>query len=225
MSTINCIGFIMDGNRRWAEEKGLSTLEGHKQGFKTFKDTVESVTRAGIKNSVFYTFSTENWKRAKKEVTYLIQLFESAFNSMDLAHENKLRVRFLGQIKRFPRHLQKLIAKLEKDTEDYMNGTVWVALSYGGRPEIVNAVNDILKENKKREITEEDIQKHLWTKDMPDPDIIVRTGDAMRLSNFLPWQSVYSELYFTKTYWPDFNKKELENILNNFGKRERRLGK
>ena len=224
MSTINCIGFVMDGNRRWAREQGLPTVEGHKKGFEKFKEVIEWGKDTGIKNAIFYAFSTENWKRTKEEIDYLMDLFENAFSSLEVAHENEVRVRFLGQVERLPKKLQDLVAKIEEETKKYTKGTIGIALSYGGRADIVQAVNKLLKKGAK-EVTEESFAKELWTHDMPDPDLIVRTGEAMRLSNFLTWQSAYSELHFTATMWPDFDKEEFDYILEAYDAQNRRKGK
>lgn len=224
MSEINCIGFVMDGNRRWARSKGLPTLEGHRKGFDKFNEVIRWIDKAGIKNAIFYAFSTENWNRSKEEISYLMELFESAFRSIEEAHKKEMRIRFLGQIERLPKMLQKIMKQVESETETYTKGCVGIAVSYGGRADIVQATNKLVKLGK-TDISEEDFAKQLWTNDMPDPDIIVRTGDAMRLSNFLTWQSAYSELYFTKTTWPDFDKKEFDAILEEFENRERRMGK
>lgn len=215
----------MDGNRRWAREKNLSTLEGHKEGLKVLKETIRNAKEFGIKNLVFYAFSTENWNRTEKEVSYLLNLLEEAFENLKEVHENKFKVRFIGNRTRFSKKLLSLMEKLEESTKEYKEGLLAVALSYGGRAEIVNAVNSILEKGEQGPITEEIFKNYLWTKDIPDPDLIVRTGEVMRLSNFLPWQSVYSELYFTSTLWPDFDKEEFEYILEEYGKRERRMGK
>lgn len=214
----------MDGNRRWAKYKNLPTLQGHKEGFERFKETIEWADEFGIKNLIFYGFSTENWKRTKTEVSYLMKIFEGGFDEIEKIHKNKFRIKFIGRMEDFSDKLQNLMRKTEEDTKSYSNGTIIMAVSYGGRSEITQAVNKILKE-KKSSITEEDFEKHLWTKDTPDPDIIIRTGGETRLSNFLPWQSVYSELYFIKTYWPDFSKEEFKKIIDEFGVRDRRMGK
>lgn len=224
MERPNCIGFIMDGNRRWAKEKGLSTLKGHQKGFENFKDVVNWSIESGVKNLIFYAFSTENWKRNKVEVSDLMDLIGIAFTDIDLVHKHKLRVRFIGQKGKFSGKIQKLLEKLEEDTKDYIEGALVIALSYGGRTEIVNAVNEIIKEGKDTEITEEEFESHLWTAGIPDPDIIIRTGEEMRLSNFLTWQSVYSELYFSATLWPDFDREEFNYILEEYSNRERRKG-
>lgn len=222
----NCIGVIMDGNRRWAKERGLTAIEGHKAGYVRFKEFVSWAGDRGIKNLIFYVFSTENWKRDGKEKKYLFKLIETAFkNDLEEIKNKNIRIKFAGQIERFSKTVQKVLRDAEEQTASNTGVTVVLALSYGGRSEILNAVNTIIKEGRKGEITEGEFGKYLWTKDIPDPDLIIRTGEAMRLSNFLPWQSVYSELYFTNTYWPDFDKEEFEYVLEGYGSRERRMGK
>jgi len=226
MEVPNCIGFIMDGNRRWAKEKGLPTLVGHKKGLENkFQETLVWIKEAGIKNAIFYAFSTENWNRSSAEIKYLMDLFENTFESMlKLAHKHKTQVRFLGQIERFSKKIQMLIKRAEDETKNYSDGVLCIALSYGGRADIVQATNKLLKRGIK-EVTEEEFARELWTNDIPDPDLIVRTGEAMRLSNFLTWQSAYSELYFTATLWPDFDKDEFDYILESYEGRNRRRGK
>lgn len=222
--TPECIGFIMDGNRRWAKEKGKSALEGHKQGLEAFKDVVRHIRDQGVPHAVFYAFSTENWRRSKREVEYLIRLLQSGVEEL-LADvdEERVRVRFIGDRGKFSKKLQALIEKLEAQSAEYTNTTVWVCLSYGGRAEIVEAVNRAVEAGKK--VTEETFGYLLQSADMPDPDIIVRTSGEQRLSNFLTWQSVYSELFFIQKYWPDFGKKDFQGILEAYGERERRGGK
>lgn len=213
----------MDGNRRWAKKQGLSTYDGHKAGFEKFKQVVEWAHKAGVKDLIFYAFSSENWKRGKEEVAGLLQLFMTATKERNLLKKNNIKIKFIGDRNLFPKKLQILLSNMEEYTKDYVKGTITIALSYGGRAEILQAVNKAIKEGKELE-KEEDFASYLWTKDIPDPDLIIRTGGSMRISNFLPWQSVYSELYFSKTYWPDFKKQEFECILNEFNKTERRFG-
>ena len=213
----------MDGNRRWAKAKGLSSLEGHRAGTETLKKTVRFVRDSGIKHLVVYAFSTENWSRDKDEVSYLMDLFREAIQKeiSELGKEN-VRVRFIGQSERFSDDLQRSMDEMEKETAKNEAITLWVCLSYGGRAEIVAAARAAAARG---EVTEESLAQNLWTGDMPDPDIIIRTGGEKRLSNFLPWQSVYSELFFTDTLCPDFNREEFDSILAEFAQRERRRGK
>lgn len=214
----------MDGNRRWAKERGLPKLEGHRVGLlKTLRNTVRFVRDRGIRHLVVYMFSTENWNREPAEVSYLMDLFrESIQKEMRELGEDDVRVRFVGQWERFSLDLQELMDKTEKETAKNGGITLWVCLSYGGRAEIAAAANAAARSDV---ITEDILSKNMWTVGMPDPDIIIRTGGEKRLSNFLPWQSVYSELFFTDTLWPDFNKEEFDAILAEFALRERRRGK
>ena len=218
-----CVGIILDGNRRWAKENDVSKLEGHRAGTETLKKTVRFVRDSDIKHLIVYAFSTENWSRDKDEVSYLMDLFREAIQKemSELGKEN-VRVRFVGQRGRFSEDLQQSMGEIEKETEKNEAITLWVCLSYGGRAEIVAAANSAAKSDL---ITEELLAKNLWTSEMPDPDIIIRTGGEKRLSNFLLWQSAYSELFFTDTLCPDFNKEEFDAILTEFATRERRRGK
>ncbi len=217
------VGIVMDGNRRWAKERGLLKLEGHRIGLlETFRNTVRFVRDKNVKHLIVYMFSTENWNREPAEVSYLMDLFRESINKemKELGKEN-VRIRFVGQRSRFSEDLEKAMVSVEKETVNNDGITLWCCLSYGGRAEIVMAAEAAAANGK---ITEESISRHLWTADMPDPDIIIRTGGERRLSNFLPWQSVYSELFFTDTYWPAFSKEEFEAILKEYDQRERRFG-
>lgn len=219
-----CIGFIMDGNRRWAKERGLPTLEGHQKGFEAFQNIIRAVRDAEVDHAIFYAFSTENWERSEEEVSYLMQLFREGLKELqgDI-EEEKVRVRFVGDRSHLPQELVTQMETLEEKSTPYQNTTIWVALSYGGRAEIVDAVNRAIAE--KEPVTEATFSKFFWTAQMPDPDIIVRTSGEQRLSNFLPWQAVYSEFFFVDTYWPDFGKDEFQGILEAYGERKRRKGK
>lgn len=213
-----CVGFIMDGNRRWAREQGFSTEEGHRAGAQVFERVVQDVRDAHISHAVFYAFSTENWQRAPKEVQALMGIFMET-----LQHRKGVRVRVIGERDRFSEELCQAIEKVERETVGVPGTTIWVALSYGGRQEIVTAVNRAIANG--QIITEEEFAKLLYTNDMPDPDLIIRTGGEQRLSNFLSWQSVYSELIFTDTLWPAFTKDEFFRMLAVYEKRQRRHGK
>lgn len=213
-----CVGFIMDGNRRWAREQRLSIEAGHRAGAEVFARMVHDVREAHIPHAVFYAFSTENWQRAPEEVQTLMKIFMEM-----LVKRQGVRVRVIGDRTKFARELQTAIAQVECDTVEEQGTTIWVALSYGGRAEIVEAVNQAVRKGKM--VTEEEFSLLLQSAEMPDPDLIIRTGGEMRLSNFLPWQSVYSELMFTPTYWPAFTKEEFLRMLEEYGKRQRRYGK
>ena len=220
-----CIGIILDGNRRWAKEHGLPKLEGHRVGLlETLRNTVTFVQKRGVKHLVVYMFSTENWNREEAEVSYLMDLFrESIRTQMKELGEENVRVRFVGQRARFSEDLQSAMTDVEKDTAENDGITLWCCLSYGGRAEIVEAAKAAAASGE--EITEESLSNHMWTSGMPDPDILIRTSGEQRLSGFLTWQSVYSELFFTDTKWPDFSEQEFDAILAEFAERERRHGK
>ncbi len=220
-----CIGIIMDGNRRWAKAKGLPTLEGHTAGFAKAKEIVQHAFDRGVQTVVVYAFSTENWNRAVEEVGYLMDLFAKALER-ELAElaRGGVRVHFIGDLSLLPEKLRSAVGKFEKECAQNARGkTLGVALSYGGRAEIVAATNTLLHAGKE-EVNKEDVIAALWSADVPEFDLIVRTGGARRLSNFFPWQSAYSELFFSDTYWPDFTTSELDTILAEFAERERRHG-
>lgn len=217
-----CVGIILDGNRRWAKTRGLPTLEGHRAGMEKVKETTRFVRDAGVKHLAIYAFSKENWNRDEKEVAYLMGLFHEAIQKeiKEFGKEG-VRVRFVGERERFSEKLQQGMNDIEKQTRENTVITLWVCLSYGGRAEIVAAAKAAAE---KGEITESSLAKHLWTAEMPDPDIIIRTSGERRLSGFLTWQSVYSELFFIDTKWPDFSKADFDSILAEFSERERRNG-
>ncbi|MES2014649.1 MAG: polyprenyl diphosphate synthase [Patescibacteria group bacterium] len=224
MKPIQSIGIIMDGNRRWAKAEGLPSLEGHRRGLDKVKELVSWVQDAGIKELVLYAFSTENWNRTPVEVEYLMKLFENAFGKeIDEMIEKEVRVRFIGQRDRLPVSLQKKIDETEERTKGGAKSTLVIALSYGGRAEIVAGVNALLSQ-KVESVDESSFRKALWGGEFSDPDLIIRTGGDKRLSNFLTWQSVYSELFFTDTKWPAFEKTELDAILAEYALREQRRG-
>lgn len=219
----HCIGFIMDGNRRFAKERGEATLLGHQAGEAKFYEVAQWVKNIGISHAVFYAFSTENWLREKVEVTYLQDLFLSFTKRMTTEVTTwQVRVRVFGNLASFSDELQTAIAELEAVSAKYTATTIWVALSYGGRAEIIQATNQAIKNGVL--VDETSFTKLLFTSDMPDPDLIIRTGGQQRLSNFLPWQSIYSELFFTPTYWPAFTNDEFTRILAQYGERQRRHG-
>ena len=213
----------MDGNRRWAKEAGLATLEGHTKGADTFFEVVRFVRDQSIPHAVFYAFSTENWQRTPEEVTYLLQLFSALLGRLDEElTEQGVRVRVIGRCEDFPAELQTRISELEEKSLQYQGTTIWVALSYGGRAEIVAAVNEAVR--RKEAVDETLFKSLLWSAELPDPDMIVRTGGEARLSNFLTWSAAYSELYFIKKHWPALTKADLEEILLEYAKRQRRHG-
>ena len=215
----------MDGNRRWAKERGLSTMEGHKAGADKIVELAEWACEAGVEEVVLYTFSTENWNRAEEEVGYLMRLAEKLFTEqLERFSRAGVKLRFIGDLSRASTRIQDVLRRAEEETKEGTTGTLVFAFSYGGRPEILAAVNRLLEEGR-RNISEQDFSNALWSAGLLDPDLILRTGGDRRLSNFLPWQSVYSELFFTDTKWPDLTKEEFAAVLLEFGERERRHGK
>jgi len=222
------VALIMDGNRRWAKEKKLPTLFGHQKGYKQIEKIVESAQLHHIQYVTFWAFSTENWKRSEEEVSYLMGLFRKAlrgnlFRKL-IAKGGKIVV--LGDLEAFPKDIREEIAKIVEESKDNIGIQVNIALNYGGREELVHAVQQIVSKNIcKTDVTGDLISQYLYTKDQPDPDLIIRTGGAQRLSGYLPWQSIYSELYFTETYWPDFGEKEFDKAIAVYENRERRFGR
>ncbi len=220
------IGIIMDGNRRWAEERGMRPWDGHRAGAETLKRVVAwALERGGIGSLFLYAFSTENWKRDQKEIEYLFELIAELFEQGVVAGGDlaRVRIRIVGEKNRFPERMQKIFSDIEQRTSTHTPLTVWFGLSYGGRAEIVAAAASAAAAGVP--ITEESVRDNLWTAKMPDPDLIIRTGGEQRLSNFLTWGGVYSELFFCPTYWPAFSKDEFFSIIEQFQKRQRRMGK
>ena len=227
-----CVGIIMDGNRRWAKAHNLPSFKGHEAGeaiFFTLLDEYQSIREQwGTAHYIFYAFSTENWSRAQEEIAHLMGIFEQGFKKigerLPRLIEDGVKIRFLGERERFSPYLQSLMNDFEQKTAAGTKGTIAIALSYSSRADMLQAMNRLTKEEKKT-ITENDISHALWTRDIPAPDLIIRTGGEKRLSNFLMWESVYSELAFTDTLWPDFSRTELEKIFSDYASRERRYGK
>lgn len=223
-TTAKSVAIIMDGNRRWAKERNLNPWDGHRKGAETLTTIADAAREQGIAHLIFYTLSTENWKRDPEEIRFLLDLLKEFFSKyIDEAVTKKVRIRIAGQRERFPEDMQYLFQKAEEKTIEGTDGTVWLALSYGGRAEILKAANELVQSGATK-VSEEEFEKHLWTAGMPDPDILIRTGGEKRLSGFLPWQSVYSELFFVDVYWPDFSKEDFTRILEEFTTRERRNG-
>lgn len=226
----NHIAIIMDGNRRWAREKGLDYRVGHKEGAKTLEKIVRYSKDVGIKYITVYAFSTENWKRSKEEVGALMFLLKSYLDDYGKrADTENIRVKVLGNISALSDGLQKSIRNVEERTKEN-NGIVFsIALNYGGRDEIVHAVKDIVNDCQNGilnvdQITEETISNYLYTKEIPDPDLVIRTSGELRTSNFLPWQIVYSEFLFLDKYWPDFSEEDIDNAIIEYQKRNRKFG-
>ena len=220
---IQHIAFIMDGNGRWATRQGKSRAEGHKVGAKVFEDVAEYCHEIGIHYVTVYAFSTENWRRPKAEVDALMRLFSNYIERASKRYqEKKVRVVFLGDKAVFPRKLRQQMEKLEENTAAYSD-ILNIAFNYGGRDEIVHAVNMALAEGKST-LSEADIERHLYTAASPDPDLIVRTAGEMRLSNFLLWQAAYSEFYYTDVLWPDLTHEDIDKACLAFLKRKRNFG-
>jgi len=224
------IGIIMDGNRRWAKEKGKPAGFGHKEGAKTLENIVRYANKIGLEYITVYAFSTENWKRSEEEVTGLMLLLQSYLDDYSKrADTENIRVRFLGKISELSENVQKSINKCIERTKDNTGVTFNIALNYGGRDEIITAVKNIAQDAKSgnlniEEIDEKLISSKLYTNNMPDPDLIIRTSGELRLSGFLTWQSTYSELYFIEKYWPDFNENDLDEAIIEYQKRHRKFG-
>lgn len=228
---IQHIAFIMDGNRRWAKKHGLPIAMGHKKGAETLVEIAKAAKKLQIKFMTVYAFSTENWQREPTEVTALMDLLRQYLDdSFKELQENNARIIFIGERNMLDADIQEKIARIEHQTAQNNAVTLCVALSYGARQEITAAVRKIARQVKESNLNIDAIDSstvcaNLYTKDIPDPDIIVRTSGEMRISNFLLWQAAYSEFYFSPTLWPDFSETELQQIIKDFEQRERRYGK
>ncbi len=224
------VAIILDGNGRWARERGLPRTAGHKEGCRAVEQTVEDAARLGIEYLTVYAFSTENWKRSAEEVSALMQLFRYyAKRLLVIAKKNNVRVKMIGERSAFAQDLQDAIRALEEETAQNTGLTFLFAVNYGGRDEIVRAVRRIGAEcaqgmTAPADITEDVIAAHLDTAGVPDPDLLIRTSGEQRLSNFLLWQLAYAEFYFTDIYWPDFDRQELERAIAYYNGRDRRYG-
>ncbi len=219
------IAIIMDGNGRWAKQRLLPRTAGHKVGLDTFVDTADACNDMGIEYLTVYAFSSENWNRSPDEVGALMELMSRGITKYEPEMvKRNIKLKLLGDIDRFePKYRDALLGVQERlSANDGM--TLCICLSYGGRQELVHAFNELLKEGK-TEITAEDIEAHLYSAGVPDPDLVIRTSGEYRISNFLLWQSAYSEYYFADVYWPDFNKDELVKAIEAYSKRERRYGR
>lgn len=223
------VAIIMDGNGRWAKERGMERSMGHQAGAETVHDITASARRLGIKYLTLYTFSTENWNRPEAEVSALMTLLLKHLEE-ELFVKNNVRFRTIGEIERLPQTVQDAIHELEERTKIYSATTLVLALSYSSKWELTKAMKDMaekVKEGKLQpeDITENTISQHLTTNFMPDPDLMIRTGGEQRLSNYLLWQCAYSEFYFTDTYWPDFKEEDLCKAIVEYQHRQRRFGK
>lgn len=224
------VALIMDGNRRWARKKGLPEFEGHRIGEQRIEPIIDAAIEMGIPYLTFWAFSTENWYRSKKEVAFLLNLYRHDLDKrVDRFHAKNVRINVIGNLSKFPQDLQGKTRKWIEKTKNNTKITVNIALSYGGRDEIIRAVNKwrlkSSSQGSKPELTIEELTKSLDTTGQPDPDLLIRTGGEQRLSGFLLWQLEYAELYFTDVYWPDFTKREFQKAIDDYASRIRRFGK
>ena len=218
------IAIIMDGNGRWGLKKYNDRNKGHFYGLQNINKVIKNCIKLHIKYLTLYTFSTENWNRPKKEIEYLFFLFKFFYQkNFNKINKNNIRIKFIGDLKNIPADLKVIIKKIQEKTKNNNRITVVFAFNYGAKSELINAFKKIHK-NKKNKISEELISNNLYTKNMPDPDILVRTGGEKRLSNFLLWQLSYAELFFIEKSWPDFNFLDLKKIVNKFSGIKRRFG-
>lgn len=220
------VAFIMDGNRRWAKNKKLPIIEGHRQGIITIKKILRKSIKLNIKYLTFYGFSTENWKRSPREINDLKELLLFYLESeIENFVKNKINFSFIGDLSKFNNAIKKKLNELTEMTQKFSNTYFILALGYGSRNEIIKAINNCKKDLSEVKITEKRFSQYLMTKKFPDPDFVIRTSGEMRLSNFLLWQIAYSELYFTKTFWPDFNTNSYNLAIESYIKRKRRFGR
>jgi len=229
------VAIIMDGNGRWAQKKLLNRVKGHARGVETVRNIVESARNIGISYLTLYAFSTENWQRPKAEITALMKLLNRFLKSeLNQMLENNIRLNTIGQTERLPSNVRETLKKTIAETRNNDGMTLTLALSYGARTEISQAMRAIAEKARDGEIDPaalsdsqmaDLISEHLYTRTMPDPDLLIRTSGEMRISNFLLWQIAYTELYITQTLWPDFNETEFLHILSQFQRRERRFGR
>jgi len=223
MNSVNHVAIIMDGNGRWGIKNRKSRNLGHKAGLITVEKIIKASIKKNIKYLTLYVFSTENWKRPKKEVSFLFNLLEVFLRKKTIElNKNNIKLKVIGDNKMFSTKLKKILINSEKTTIDNKKLQINLALNYGSRYEIINSINLIKK--KKIPLTQKNIEKNLYTSGIPDPEILIRTGNTNRLSNFLLWQAAYSEIFFVKKLWPDFQVSDFYKIINNFKKLKRNFG-
>ena len=219
------LGIIMDGNGRWANKRNLPRTAGHKEGLKTAKNIIKKVAELGIPYLTLYTFSTENWKRAEEEVSFLMHLIKTHLKKeYDFYRENRIRVLHCGNLQGLPKDIREEINRVMKDTAEYSKLSVVLAINYGSRDEIIRAVNRWANSPHPGPLTEKALEEYLDCPGIPDPDLIIRTGGELRISNFLLWQSAYAEFYFSEKLWPDWTPENLIEALEHYQKRERKFG-
>lgn len=221
------IAIIMDGNRRWAKEKNLPSAMGHKKGVDALKTTLKACHKFGVKYLTVYAFSTENWNRKPEEVAFLMDLLANTIkNELKEMHENGVVINFIGDLTKLNPKLQKILYDAMDYTKNNTGVRLQIAFNYGARDEIVHAIKNIIKKGiAPEEVTEELVSGELYTKNIPDPDLLIRTGGEMRISNYLLWQIAYSEFLVTKQYWPEFDENSLSDAIFEFANRQRRYGK
>ena len=229
MRVPNHIAIILDGNGRWAKKRGMPRSFGHVKGCENLEDICEVAKELGVKYLTVYAFSTENWKRSKEEVDWLMNLFRNYLKKcIKISQKNNMRVKVIGDITAFDSDIQESIKKLEDFSKDFTDLHFQIALNYGSRDEITRAVNRMLKDQKagklETPVSEDTISGYLDTAGLPDPDLMIRTSGELRLSNYLLWQLAYSEFYFTDVPWPDFKKEELVKAIEKYNERDRRYG-
>ena len=223
MNPINHVAIIMDGNGRWGLKHKNSRNAGHKAGLKTVEKIIAESVKQKIKYLTLYTFSTENWKRPKKEIQFLFQLLENFLeNKIEILEKNKIKLKIIGEKKAFSKKIKNLLNKTEFKTSKNNVMQINLALNYGSKSELINAVKKMIK--KKYRINEKNIKNNLYTSNIPDPELLIRTGNTKRLSNFLLWQIAYTEIFFEKKLWPDFTEYDFKKILINFRKLKRNFG-
>jgi undecaprenyl diphosphate synthase len=224
------VAIIMDGNGRWAKERGLSRIKGHEQGTESVRAIIHACKDVGVKYLTLYAFSLENWIRPRAETSALMRLLGRFLKSQEFElHENKVRLRMIGRKEDLPKYVRNELERVMKATEHYQDGQLILALSYGSRAEITDSVRQIARRVKAGEIEPKNIDEamisaNLYAPDVPDPDLLIRTSGEMRISNFLLWQISYSELYVTDVFWPDFREKEFALAIAEYGRRQRRFG-
>mgnify|MGYP000203342232 CR=1 FL=1 len=224
MNLANHVAIIMDGNGRWALKREKSRNYGHQQGLRTIEKIVDYSIKKKISYLTLFTFSSENWKRPKKEVNFLFKLLENYFKKNLLkVIRNGIKVKIIGNRSKLASNLKKIIKLAENKTKANKKISLQLALNYGSKDEIINSLKNIIK--KKQKITRKNFEQNLYTAGIPDPDILIRTGGQKRLSNFLLWQMAYTEIFFVDKMWPDFNKNDLQKVLNIFGNIKRNFGK
>ena len=221
MNKLNHVAFIMDGNGRWGKKKNRNRNSGHYAGVKTVKKIVEASIKFKIPVVTFYVFSTENWKRPKTEINFLFNLVSSYFKSeLQNVIKNDIKINIIGELNKLPNKLKLILKQTVKKTRNNKKILVNLALNYGSKKEIINT----LKKIRLKKITENNVKNNLYTKNIPDPDILIRTGGKKRLSNFMLWQLAYSELYFLNKLWPDFNIRDLKKVINDYKSIKRNFG-